>query len=456
MLAGRPRGRRGRMLPVPGRARADPDGARGVAPGRPHRAAPASRARHGAPRVLPARRVAAGAERVPAHRARAQRRGPPAGPDGAPVRPRRAPVDREHRPRGGRVARARALLPRARGRAVTAAVGLRAALPVLQPLSNSEKRCFQACPRKHHIRYELRVRPLRAADPLRFGTLLHAGLEAWWRTAAQGGDRLAAGHAALRASDAEPLELTKAAVLLDAYHARWSDEPLEVLDVEVTFETAIVNPETGAASRTYYLTGKIDALVRMPDGLVYICEHKTTSESIEGGADYWKRLRLDSQISDYFVGARALGHDVAGCLYDVIGKPKLQLLEATPEGSRKYTKDGRLYASQRAEAETLEEFRERLAAHVAEKPERYFQRTTVVRLEDDERDAAFDTWMTAESIHEAQRIGRHPRNPDACSRWGDVCEYFAVCTREADVDDPTRFRIAPRAHEELPPPPAFQ
>jgi hypothetical protein len=323
---------------------------------------------------------------------------------------------------------------------------------VLLPISNSEKRCFQACPRKHYIRYGLRIRPLRASDPLRFGSLLHLGLEAWWRAAMAGSDRLGAGLAALRAGGAEPLELVKAEVLLFEYDARWNDELLEVLAVEVTFQTAIVNPETGAASRTYYLTGKIDAVVRMLDGLVYICEHKTTSEIIDGGSDYWKRLRLDSQISDYFVGARALGYDVAGCLYDVIGKPKLQRLEATPAASRKHTKDGRLYASQRAEDETLDEFRARLVAHIAEKPERYFQRAAVVRLAEDERDAAYDTWMTAKSIHDAARTGRHPRNPDACSRWGDVCEYFAVCTREADLDDPTRFRLAPRAHEELPPP----
>jgi hypothetical protein len=227
---------------------------------------------------------------------------------------------------------------------------VRGALSVLQAVSNSEKRCFQVCQRKHYIRYGLRVRPERASEPLRFGTLVHLGLEAWWTAAKGGSDRLASGLAAVRASDVEPIELVKAEVLLLGYDARWENELLEVLDVEAPFETPIVNPETGAASRTYFLTGKIDAVVRAADGLVYIVEHKTTAENIDGGSDYWKRLRLDSQISDYFVGARALGHDVAGCLYDVIAKPKLQLLEATPEHSRKYTKDGRLYANQRADA----------------------------------------------------------------------------------------------------------
>ena len=36
-----------------------------------------------------------------------------------------------------------------------------------------------------------------------------------------------------------------------------------------------------------------------------------------------------------FDGAAALGHDVAGCLYDVICKPGLRPLKATPVEARK-------------------------------------------------------------------------------------------------------------------------
>jgi hypothetical protein len=86
---------------------------------------------------------------------------------------------------------------------------------------------------------------------------------------------------------------------------------------------------------------------------------------------------------------------------------------------------------------------------VAENIDRLFARGTVVRTEEDERDAAWDTWQTAREIREADLAQRHPRNPDACVRWGQTCEFFSVCAREADIDDPTRFRTARAPHEEL-------
>jgi hypothetical protein len=74
-----------------------------------------------------------------------------------------------------------------------------------------------------------------------------------------------------------------------------------------------------------------------------------------------------------------------------------------------------------------------------------------VRLEDEERDAAFDTWQTARLIREAQLANRHPRNPDACPRYGRYCEYFGVCTGTESLEDTTRFRHVENVHEELSP-----
>jgi hypothetical protein len=47
---------------------------------------------------------------------------------------------------------------------------------------------------------------------------------------------------------------------------------------------------------------------------------------------------MDGQVSTYFDGAASLGLDVAGCIYDVIGKPGIRPLQATPVEARKYTK----------------------------------------------------------------------------------------------------------------------
>jgi hypothetical protein len=69
----------------------------------------------------------------------------------------------------------------------------------------------------------------------------------------------------------------------------------------------LINPATGRASQTRQLGGKLDVLVRDQDSRALIIEHKTSSEDLGPGSDYWRRLRMDPQISTYFVGARALG-----------------------------------------------------------------------------------------------------------------------------------------------------
>lgn len=217
---------------------------------------------------------------------------------------------------------------------------------------------------------------------------------------------------------------------------------------------------------------------------VYVVEHKTTAIEIGPGSTYWKRLQLDAQISKYLVGSRALGHEPIGVLYDVIRKPLIRPLEATPIEKREYTKPkdkacpeckkkgagpaphtvdgltcadgrivtdpgGKLYANMREHDETPEEFRKRLRDDIAANPEKYYQRGTVVRLDEEERDAAKDAWEIAREVREAQLADRWPRNVDACDAYGSFCPYFAVCAGEASIDDPTRFRDADNPHEEL-------
>jgi hypothetical protein len=327
----------------------------------------------------------------------------------------------------------------------TATVNARVRLPVI---TNSEVRTFRRCARERHLAYGLGYRSVHRAEPLRFGSLMHVGLEAWWHT--DDGIRLDAAIEAIGPHAEDEYELVRAGVLLQGYDARWADEPLAMIAVEREFRAPLLNPETGAPSRTYELAGKLDVIVRdMRDRLVYILEHKTTSEDIGAGSAYWQRLQLDPQISTYYAGAKAAGFDVAGCVYDVIGKPGLRPAKATPPDARKYTKQGRLYANQREQDETPDEFRQRLVEAVAAEPDRYYQRGTVVRLEAEERDAAFDVWQTARLIREADLAQRWPRNPDACQRFGRTCSFFGVCTGTESLDDTTLFRRTDNVHEEL-------
>lgn len=319
----------------------------------------------------------------------------------------------------------------------------------LRVLTNSELKAFRRCNEEHHIGYGLGYRTIVEANPLRFGTMIHKGLEAWWNEPDPSA-RLMAALAALPLGG-DPFELARAVQMLSGYDLRWNDEQWETLAVERQFRVPLVNPLTGKPSRLFVLGGKIDAIARSVDnGRVYVVEHKTTGDDLTTGSEYWQALQLDAQISMYYVGAKALGFDVSGVLYDVLGKPKQQPLEATPVDKRKYRQsDGVLYSNQRAADETPLEYEARVRDAIAEAPDRFYARGTVVRLDDEERLAAWDTWTLAHMLHESERAQRFPRNPDACRRWGRLCDYFGVCTRTESVEDSTRFRRVTNVHEEL-------
>lgn len=314
----------------------------------------------------------------------------------------------------------------------------------MQLLTHSRLRSQRACQRLHHLKYNLGYRATREADALRFGTLIHRGLEAWFTSP---GCRLEAALNAIHLEPADPFDLARATVLICGYDERWGSVEFETVAVEVPFRAPLVNPATGKPSKTFALAGKIDAVIRM-DGRLLLVEHKTASEDIGIGSDYWKRLRLDGQVSLYFDGAAALGYEVEGCLYDVLRKPALRPLTATPADQRKYKKDGTLYANQRLEDETPAEFQARLVEAVAEDPSRYYQRGEVSRLDAELDDARHDRWQLGRQIREGQILDRYPRNPEACVRFG-TCEFFGVCAGECSLDDPTLYRKLDDVNPEL-------
>jgi hypothetical protein len=180
-----------------------------------------------------------------------------------------------------------------------------------------------------------------------------------------------------------------------------------------------------------------------------VMEHKTTSERIRDDADsYWSKLAMDHQVSTYVVGAESMGYAVSETLYDVLRKPMLRPLEATPEEMRKFKKDGTLYANQRARAETSDEYLDRLRAEVLNNLEDYYQRRWVPRSDDQIKDYMFDAWQTGKSIRDGQVAGRAPRNPDSCMRFGR-CAFWNVCANGDDPYHSPDFEVLDDPHPEL-------
>src|SRR5580692_6657637 len=141
-------------------------------------------------------------------------------------------------------------------------------------ITTSELKSFRSCKRQHHYSYRLGYRSIDKAGPLRFGTAIHNALEVWWSP-----KTLCDLGAAIEAIDSngeiDPFERAKARAMMMNYHARWSGEDYEILHVEKEFEAPLVNPNTGKPSNTYQLGGKIDVIIRKPNGDVFITEHKS-------------------------------------------------------------------------------------------------------------------------------------------------------------------------------------
>jgi hypothetical protein len=97
------------------------------------------------------------------------------------------------------------------------------------------------------------MRPIKKAETLSTGHSVHAALDVFRRT----GD-VDAAKAALETTDLFIRAKEEAMIL--GYAARWG-KPTGVLAIEQTFRIPLVNPETGAASRTFSLGGRVDAIV---------------------------------------------------------------------------------------------------------------------------------------------------------------------------------------------------
>lgn len=326
-------------------------------------------------------------------------------------------------------------------------------------LTSSRMRKVRDCARLEYMSYVERWKPVKLSEALRVGTLIHLGLEQWLAARFDGhpDEAFDRAMAAVEGRAVDAYEQARVEEMLWGYDLRWHAEPLEVFAVESEFRGPLLNPETMAASRTWELAGKIDGIVRAPDGRLLVMEHKTAGEEIDDAASpYWLKLQMDHQVSIYFLGAEVLGYRVEGCLYDVLKKPGLRPLRATPPEQRKYRKDdGRLYAGQRETDETPDEYRARLRAEIEGNLARYYVRREVPRLSSQLEAAMQDFWSTASMMRELHKAGdakgRHvvPGNPESCHRFG-TCPFFEVCAAGVKPEEhPDRFQQSEHAHPEL-------
>lgn len=326
-------------------------------------------------------------------------------------------------------------------------------------LTQGSRRTFRVCCRKYYFRFILGIDRVQTPE-MRVGTAWHAGAA----LLLSGGTRSEAVELILRSYSRQieaaltseyawslTYESQAAICMLESWHAHWQDDPLQVVATELQFNLPLFSPQTGRPMRLFRDAGVIDCIVRLRNGRLAIVEHKTTDESVDDASDYWQRIRLDSQISDYIEAARNLDHNVDCVLYDVIRRPRLRPMQIPQRdsagrkivlneaGERVFLEDGKPRQAPDASRgwtlqtrpETPEEFAERLTQDMSERPEHYFNRHQVGRSDDEIDEARLEKWMTAKAIRECELNGAWLRNTEACLR--PKCPYLPFCGSRLDA-----------------------
>ena len=125
-------------------------------------------------------------------------------------------------------------------------------------------RLFRNCRMACKWRYIDELVPLERDPNLAFGSVIHDCLECWHgeRDLAKVLDHIDRTYPNRAQDDHQQADWHLARAMMSAYAKHYPAEEFEVVALEKTFEGPIVNPATGATSRSFILAGKASS-VRM-------------------------------------------------------------------------------------------------------------------------------------------------------------------------------------------------
>jgi hypothetical protein len=312
---------------------------------------------------------------------------------------------------------------------------------------------FRNCRKAAELRYLQHLVPLERDRNLHFGSLVHECLELWHgqRDLARVLDLIDRRCAARAQDEDQKRDWHLATAMMRAYAERYAEEEFEVVALEHVFEGSIVNPATGAASRSFRLAGKVDGIVRI-DGEYFILEHKTASQI---DSDYLERLWTDFQITLYaHYVEQTLGIPITGILYNVLVKARLQQSRGETEDEFEArraellakSKTGRTTARRR-EPESDEDFQRRLAEKYADPAMFHRERLYLSRDRFDVLRA--ELWELTQAFLDARRRGVFYQNTSFCFNYQRPCPYFALCRSNGNPNVIENFYQRAEPNEEL-------
>jgi hypothetical protein len=246
---------------------------------------------------------------------------------------------------------------------------------------------------------------------------------------------------------------------MHGYHAKWKDEGIVPIAVEQISQANLFNPDTERTSRTFRVAGKLDVLVEQ-SGRQLLMDHKSTSEPItDPAAPYWQQLVIEGQVTHYMLLEWLNGRKLDGAIWDVIRKPsiaprKLKKAEQRAVASGfEYFDQIPSEASREAvvhdDRETLELYTARLIHDcTSERPEWYFQRRPVPRLDSEIFEYARELWSHGQDLIATRANDRHTRNSGACMMYGSPCQFLGICSGY-DTPDSDKWQPKKDIHPEL-------
>jgi hypothetical protein len=100
--------------------------------------------------------------------------------------------------------------------------------------------------------------------------------------------------------------------------------------------------------------------------------------------------------------------------------------------------------------ETFDMYSARLAHDCSTvRPEWYFQRKQVPRLDSEIHEYAVELWGNSQELLHARAVNRHSRNHKACMYKNSPCRYLGICSK-MDSPDSDNWKRKPQVHNELP------
>ncbi len=293
---------------------------------------------------------------------------------------------------------------------------------------------FRNCRRACYWRYVKQIVPIQQKEAsLWFGSLIHECLEIWHNTRRLDSVLEHIDRTCLT-RDSDPgvkRDWNVARAMMTAYAEQYPTEDFTVVELEKEFTGEIINPATGAKSKSFVLSGKVDGIVQKADGTTWLLEHKTASSV---GGDYVSRLWTDFQVILYSHYVReALGIPVSGIIYNILQKPKL--IQSAGETEEEFESRHRALAAKnksgkssakRKLPESDEEYQSRLAEWFKEKDA--FLRVELLFDTDDFELLRAELWELTQQYLDARRRDAWYQNTSYCFQYNRACGYYPICS----------------------------